>query len=49
VDLSGKLVLEGDVRNKNDFEINLSKLNGGIYILHLNGNEKPYTLKFYKK
>ena len=49
VDLSGKLVLEGDVRNQNNFEINLSKLNGGIYILHLNGNEKPYTLKFYKK
>jgi len=49
VDLSGKLVLEGDVSNQNNFEINLSKLNGGIYILHLNGNEKPYTLKFYKK
>jgi len=49
VDLSGKMVLQGNIENQNDFDVNLSEMENGIYILHLIGNDKPYTLKFYKK
>ncbi|HYG14966.1 MAG TPA: T9SS type A sorting domain-containing protein, partial [Bacteroidia bacterium] len=48
-DILGKIVLEKDNLTGNELELDLSKINAGIYTLTITSNNTVYTVKIIKK
>lgn len=49
IDISGREVFNEKIANTDNFDVNLSKLSNGIYILHLTTNDQNSVIKIVKE